>query len=229
MPIHPLFLGHRGARGDKSIPENTMASFDLALAGGCDGFEFDVRLTGDRQAVVCHDPRTRGMDIATSSAQQLRLPFLRDVFARYHRIAFLDIELKVPGLESLCWELLRTFPPARGFVVSSFLPEVLSRVRGLDSKIPLGLICETPSQLKRSLQLPIEYVILNHKLAQAKRVTGLKAAGRKIFVWTVNLPADIRRFSRLGVDGIISDNPQLLVQVGREKDAPEARGRKRGR
>ena len=48
----PLLLGHRGARVGKSIPENTLASFDLALASGCDGFEFDVRLTADGQAVV---------------------------------------------------------------------------------------------------------------------------------------------------------------------------------
>ena len=54
----PLLLGHRGARGLKSIPENTLAAFDRALADGCDGFEFDVRLTADGQAVVHHDPKT---------------------------------------------------------------------------------------------------------------------------------------------------------------------------
>ena len=51
-----LRLGHRGARALTSIPENTLASFDRALADGCDGFEFDVRLTADGEAVVCHDP-----------------------------------------------------------------------------------------------------------------------------------------------------------------------------
>jgi glycerophosphoryl diester phosphodiesterase len=47
----PLLLGHRGARAVKSIPENTLASFDRAVADGCDGFEFDVRLTGKRVLV----------------------------------------------------------------------------------------------------------------------------------------------------------------------------------
>ena len=47
MAIRPLLLGHRGARAEKSISENTLASFDLALAQGCDGFEFDVRLAAD--------------------------------------------------------------------------------------------------------------------------------------------------------------------------------------
>ena len=217
MPIRPLLLGHRGARGEKSVPENTFASFDLALAQGCDGFEFDVRLSGDSQALVCHDPRTRGIAIAASSARQLQLPSLREVLAHYQRTAFLDIELKVSGLENSCSELLRDFPPRCGYVVSSFLPAVLENLRSLDSKMQLGLICETRSQLKRWLDLPIEYVILQHTLAEPKRLAEIKSAGRKIFVWTVSLPADIARFSRLGVHGIISDYPQRLVQGAREK------------
>ena len=40
----PLLLGHRGAGAHKVIPENTPASFDQALADGCDGFEFDCEL-----------------------------------------------------------------------------------------------------------------------------------------------------------------------------------------
>ncbi|MCU1303492.1 MAG: glycerophosphoryl diester phosphodiesterase, partial [Candidatus Sulfotelmatobacter sp.] len=54
MANHPLLLGHRGVRAEKSIPENSLPSFDLALAQGCDGFEFDVRLSADGQAVICH-------------------------------------------------------------------------------------------------------------------------------------------------------------------------------
>src|ERR1700685_1362115 len=123
MQITPLLLGHRGARAEKAIAENTLPAFDFALAQGCDGFEFDVRLTADGQAVVCHDATTRGREIAASPASQLALPLLHDVLTRYQNKAFLDIELKVSGLEAITAELLRRFPPARGFVVSSFLPE----------------------------------------------------------------------------------------------------------
>ncbi len=58
----PLLLGHRGAR--RAAPENTLEAFDLALAHGCDGFEFDVRMTRDGRCVICHDPRLRGREIA---------------------------------------------------------------------------------------------------------------------------------------------------------------------
>jgi glycerophosphoryl diester phosphodiesterase len=211
MEIRPLLLGHRGSRAEKSIPENTLASFDLALASGCDGFEFDVRLTADGQAVVCHDAKTRGLEIAQSPAQQLGLLLLCDVLTRYQSIAFLDIELKVCGLETITVDLLRKRAPARGFVVSSFLPEVLQTVNRLDATIPLGLICETREQFSRWLPLPVEYVIPHSALVRRDLISEMKTAGKKILVWTVNAPADMKRFSQRGVDGIISDDPKRLA------------------
>lgn len=215
MEIRPLLLGHRGARGEKSIPENTLASFDLAMASGCDGFEFDVRLTADGQAVVCHDAKVHGIDIAQSSLQDLNLPLLREVLTRYRCSAFFDIELKVSGLEAITADLLRQHEPARGFVVSSFLPEVLQSIHELDETIPLGLICETRAQLNRWLQLPVEYVIPHSTLVRQDLIAKIKAAGKKIFVWTVNVPADMKRFAQWGVDGIISDDPKLLALPGK--------------
>src|SRR5580704_17755565 len=112
MNGRPLRLGHRGARATKSIPENTIESFDQALADGCDGFEFDVRLTADRRAVIHHDeisrdPKRGRIQIALARGEELaELPQLRDVFERYHQNAFLDIELKDSGLEGTTAELL---------------------------------------------------------------------------------------------------------------------------
>ena len=61
----PLLLGHRGARVSTGTPENTFASFDLALEHDCDGFEFDVRLAACGTAVVCHDPKVGKLAIAS--------------------------------------------------------------------------------------------------------------------------------------------------------------------
>src|SRR5689334_8213647 len=104
----PLLLGHRGARASESVFENTLASFDLAIAHGCDGFEFDVRLTACGRSVVCHDPKVSGVAVAAATATQLSdLPLLEDVLQRYGQKAFLDIELKVSGLESKVLNALR--------------------------------------------------------------------------------------------------------------------------
>ena len=213
-PRRPLLLGHRGARALKSIPENTVASFDQALADGCDGFEFDVRLTADGTPVVCHDPQTRSIEIARSSAEQLSaLPQLQAVLARYQDRAFLDIELKVSGLEKITAALLQKHPPRRGFVVSSFLPEVLRAVHVPDASIPLGLICETKAELRSWSELPVDYVIPHYKLVDSVFVSEMRAADKKILVWTVNTPTDMKRFAELGVDGIISDSASLLCHT----------------
>ena len=209
-----LLLGHRGARGAKFIPENTFASFDRALADGCDGFEFDLRLTADGQAVVCHDPKVGVIEIAQARAQQLpTLPRVNEVLERY-REAFLDIELKVPGLERIVIDAVRNRPRSL-FVISSFLPEVLGALHAVDATVPIGLICETDLQLVRWSQLPVEYVIPHRRLATKNLVRNLKAEGRKVLVWTVNATVEMKRFAAWGVDGIISDNPKLLSKTPR--------------
>src|SRR4051812_38163996 len=97
MDARPLLLGHRGAR--RGAPENTLEAFDLCLSHRCDGFEFDVRQCAGGRAVICHDPKIRGRDINRSTFAALGLPSLEDVLARYASRAFLDIELKLAGLE----------------------------------------------------------------------------------------------------------------------------------
>src|SRR4029077_4321251 len=135
--MKPILLGHRGARAVCQIPENTLASFELCLQHGCDGFEFDVRRSADGRAVICHDATVGGMEIANTASKTLPLPTLEDVLRQFSHRAFLDIELKVAGLEALAVGALRKHSPQKGYVVSSFLPNVLTAIHNLDSAIPL--------------------------------------------------------------------------------------------
>ena len=209
-----LLLGHRGARATRSIPENTLDSFDLALSHGCDGFEFDVRLTADGRAVICHDPKIHGVEIAEAGAADLReLPVLDQILARYQNKAFLDIEVKVAGLESIVIRALEAHPPRRGFVVSSFLPEVLLAMRNLAPDIPLGLICETPAELAAWTRLPIHSVIPHFTLMNVDLMRELQGAGKKVLTWTVNHEERMLEFERMKVDGIISDDTVTLGKL----------------
>src|SRR5450755_1160717 len=144
----PLLLGHRGARASRLTPENTLASFELCLKHGCDGFEFDVRCSSDGQGVIGHDPAIGDLAISKTPAKSLRLPTFEDVLRQFAHRAFLDIELKVAGLEKQTLAGLREHPPQRGYVVSSFLPEVLTAIHNLNPVIPLGFLCETLRQLR---------------------------------------------------------------------------------
>ena len=213
MSSYPLLLGHRGARGEKSIPENTLASFDRALAAGCDGFEFDVRLSGDGQAVICHDSqiRRRGNFQCAKRKNSLFL-FCMKFCNAIELPLFWTLSLRFRDWSDITLDLLRAYPPERGYVVSSFLPEVLQSVHGKDHGIPLGLICETPSQLACGQPCRSQYVIPHHSLARKKVISEThRPHGKKVLVWTVNSISDMKRFIGWGVDGIISDYPTRLA------------------
>jgi glycerophosphoryl diester phosphodiesterase len=214
MSLHPLLLGHRGARASKGIPENTFASFDLALKHGCDGFEFDVRRTACGTAVICHDPKVGKIEIAKAQASELpQLPRFEEVIRKYRQKAFLNIELKVAGLESTVLEILSQNPPARGCVISSFIPSVVISLRARNSPFGAGIICETTAQLARWRKLPVDYVIPHRSMVKKALVQELRSTNRKIFVWTVNAKREMLRLSNLRVDGIISDDTELLART----------------
>lgn len=206
----PLLLGHRGAR--KSAPENTVAAFDLALEHGCDGFEFDVRCSADRRSVICHDPKLGGLEIATANFADLRALCLGDVFARFAATAFLDVELKTPGLDDEVLAALAAHRPERYFI-SSFLPEVLRSLRARSAEVPLGYICDDPKKLGTWKDLPIRYLVPNQKLLTRRLVDEAHAAGVQVHVWTVNNAREMRKLGELGVDGLISDDTRLLGET----------------
>jgi glycerophosphoryl diester phosphodiesterase len=208
----PLLLGHRGARAVRQIPENTLASFELCLQHGCDGFEFDVRRSADGQAVISHDATVGGREIANTDSKTLPLPTLEDVLRQFAHRAFLDIELKVAGLEPQTLAELRRHPPQKGYVVSSFLPEVLTAIHDVDSAIPLGVLCETGDQLRGWRETPAEWVIPQFALVDRGLIELVHGAGKKIMVWTVNRAERMREFAEWGVDAIISDETELLIR-----------------
>ena len=218
----PLLLGHRGVRpiscndaGPDVPAENTIRAFDYALANGCDGFEFDVRFTRDKRAVLCHDPQLDGKEISATDYRDLSrdrpdLACLEDVLARFGDTAYLDIELKTSGNEEAIVAALRASAPARGYVISSFLPEILFRIRAIDGELPLGYICDRPSDATRWTALPISVFIPHHSLVSSKLVEDAHRRGLKLLTWTVNQKSDLLRLAAWGVDGLISDDPRLL-------------------
>jgi glycerophosphoryl diester phosphodiesterase len=178
---------------------------------GCDGFEFDVRRSADGIAVIGHDPTIRGMQIDSTPADQLALPKLEDVLQRFSDRAFLDIELKVEGLESPLIAALGACPPIKGFVVSSFLAAVLTTVGKLDSSIPLGFIFEREDRFEPA-DLPVAWMIPHFTLLSHSLAERVHTSGNKIMTWTVNRADEMSKFADWGVDAIISDDTELLVR-----------------
>lgn len=227
-PPRPLLLGHRGVRPlpclglrwrKPGFPcENTLAAFDYAMASGCDGFEFDVRYTSDRRSVLSHDPKLHRKEVAITEYAGLErrgysLACLEEVLTRFGATCYLDIELKVSGSEEKVVAALRAHPPQRGYVVSSFLPEVLLQLHQSDSSLPLGFICEEPEDALRWTHLPLAVFIPHYSLVSERLIDEVHSRNMKLLTWTVNDSRELLRLAGWGVDGLISDDPRLLART----------------
>jgi glycerophosphoryl diester phosphodiesterase len=217
---------HLGIKWPRSAfpAQNTPQAFEYALAHGCDGFEFDVRYTSDRRQVLCHDPKVGRREIASTSYLDLSqrhrperrvapMPCLEDVLREFGSRAYLDIELKVAGCEEEIVSQLKAHRPAPQYLVSSFLPEVLMRLNQLDDTLPLGYICKDAELAMEWSNLPIKTFLPHYKLVSQRLVDEVHRREMKLVTWTVNRQAAMLRLANWGVDGLISDDPVLLVRT----------------
>jgi glycerophosphoryl diester phosphodiesterase len=226
----PLLLGHRGAR--KYAPENTLEAFELALEHGCDGFEFDVRATGDRRLAIWHDATLRGMRLARADYKSLcdrlqtrwrinkaahdqavTIPCLEEVLAAFGERAYLNIEIKDLGIEKEVAAAIAASPPRRGYLASSFHVEVVQQLRAINPELSVGWIVSDRRLLANWRTLKIDALVAHHSLVSAGLVEAVHAAGRKFVVWTVNRPKKMLRLAYWGVDAIISDDTKLLSKT----------------
>jgi glycerophosphoryl diester phosphodiesterase len=204
-----------------------MAAFDLALAHGVHGFEFDVRCTRNKQSIICHDNKFNRLVVRKRTMEQLQAscsidakpPCLEDVLELYSRKAFLNIEIKVRGMEQVVVDAMQRFPPQRGYFISSFLPSVVRKLHELDKSLILGAISKSYWHLRRWKALPVSYVVPHYGLLTPKLIAELHAAGKKVITWTVNDPRKMRSAAAMGVDGIISDDTKLLMATLGERAA----------
>src|SRR5947208_10752407 len=136
MAVRTLRLAHRGDW--RLAPENTLAAL---LAGarlpGCDGVEFDVRLSYDNEPVVLHDEtldRVQGVaarprELTAAELARLDVPPLADVLAALPPSAMLDVDVKEDlgrkGVDILAAGRGEEFSNA---VVSSFIPAILRSI-----------------------------------------------------------------------------------------------------
>ena len=77
-----------------------------------------------------------------------------------------------------------------------------------------GLRVLLPAPLDRALALAgATEVMLHHALATPRLVSGVQAGGRQVNLWTTDWPRDIRRALAFGVDGIITNRPDVVREI----------------
>lgn len=208
-------VAHRGSSG--AAPENTLAAVRLAIAQKSDVVENDIQRTLDGELVIMHD---------TTLA---RTTDVEQVFPNRAPWSVGDFTLEeIKRLDAGSWfapefageRSLPTFTralKADRVVVQSFNHAWLRVYKDRAPDVPVGLLYGTrPSEADIAAAATWAQQV-NPALGAIDRSTvdQIHAHGMETHVWTVNAGTDMRRAINWQVDGIITNYPQVLIDIVR--------------
>lgn len=154
---------------------------------------------------------------------------LFEVFAEFPDVHF-NIDLKGPGLEWPVWDVIREARREESVMVGSFTGRRTAKFR----RITAGAVATSAgprdtlamwaaSRRGRHVRRPVEayQIPFDYKSLpiDQRYVDAIHAAGAQVHFWTVNEQPDMHRLLDLGADGIVTDRPDLLNQVVKERAA----------
>jgi glycerophosphoryl diester phosphodiesterase len=209
MARRMLRLAHRGDW--RRAPENTITALLAALkVPGCDGVEFDVRLSADGVPVLLHDETLARMQNRPEAVNELRareleplgVPKLAEVLAAIPHRAFLDVELKGRHDRATVEVLAAGRGPGLvNAVVSSFQANTLARIAGLVPLWPRWLNATnlSPETIAIATELECRAISVEWHAVDAGSLARARAAGLDVAAWTVRREATATRLARLGV------------------------------
>lgn len=226
-----LVFGHRGARGLK--PENTIASLRAGLELGVDVIEFDVRLTRDKVPVLSHDPlmlRThrdpRFISMLTLSELQKRtagtdspIVTLEAALKECADKVLVNIECKtasvVPYVLPLVEPYIKRTSDWQKFIFSSFSARALGKLRRLAPKAQLALLHRLNPLLFLQYATKLNLAAVGfHRLHINSFVLALTTElDLFTYVYTVNRPEAAIKLAERGVDAVVSDRPDLILEA----------------
>ena len=225
---------HRGASHD--YPEMTMAAYENAVKQGADGFECDLRLTKDGVAILWHDADLKRRADNDAVVADSNYPQLKAIYPQLLTLdEFLDfaiVEKKSLLLETkhpvpshtaiedkivakIQLEAKRIEKSGISINIMSFSWFAIERVKALDKNIDTTYLLHdyTPwfsARYSSAQSLGPGISLLRKKPALAKRI---KETGRKLNVWTVDDPNDIKLCQHLGVDNLITNRPGFAREI----------------
>lgn len=235
-------IGHKGAHLIEA--GNTSASFDAARLHGVDMIEFDVIRWCGRQ-VIAHDPH----DAAEREGGSLMTleEGLEHLAGDDFRSIDIDVDMKHRYFELELTAALTRRGLSERTTITTMYAESLAVLRERDRSLRLGLTIPYVSRDWLNVPAPVKALVTGgvgyHRLAQPARVARLlragtidvvmafhavigerlvetvQDAGGEIYAWTVDDGATIARLVGLGVDGIVSNDPRLLMDLPRRAAA----------
>ncbi|MEM9283106.1 MAG: glycerophosphodiester phosphodiesterase family protein [Verrucomicrobiota bacterium] len=231
----PVIIAHRGASA--VAPENTGEAIRVAIEMGALVIEFDVRETRDGMLVLFHDEeleRTTGRKGKLASIDweafrklsvgkwfdEARFGQERPITLEAAVVLCLEagvtplIERKSGRAESYA-EILRQLDAVDRVIVQAFDWEFLAELKSAEPRLVLGALGSKGLSRDRMEQLKAldpEWVGWKYSDFSGSNLSSLQEAGFQVALWTVNKVAVARRWAEAGIDGIITDEPDVMMR-----------------
>lgn len=234
-------FAHRGFSG--CYPENTMLAFEKMLDTGCVGTEMDVQMTRDGELVIIHDEAlertTNGSgfvwEYTLTELKELyadagyggkmpnqRIPTLREYFKFIKPTGMItNIELKTSvneykGIEKAVIDMIKEFGLEEKVWLSSFNHYTILRCKEIRPETQCGLLinCWIKDIGQYAKGLGADTVNAETAFLMEKWVVeDLHRHGIGAQAWTVNRPEQVKKLAENGVDGIITNYPDMAVSA----------------
>ncbi|MGB0605346.1 MAG: glycerophosphodiester phosphodiesterase [Candidatus Latescibacterota bacterium] len=235
--IPPLRIAHRGASGRGLAPENTLAAFEKALDIGVDMLEIDVRVTGDGQLIVLHDPSLDRTTDCEGIVREMRLdeirqadagdgervPILPEVFDLARNRAPILLEIKSDFIAERVVQAIADAQIEEQVVVQSFNPQTVERVKRLAPHLPssllIGELPTTPSRVRarrlvsQVLEVGANTLSIWHATLTPSLIEEMRKRGIAVWAWTVDEEITMRDLAMMGVQGLVTNYPDVLNNV----------------
>ncbi|HEY9790453.1 MAG TPA: glycerophosphodiester phosphodiesterase [Candidatus Obscuribacterales bacterium] len=238
----PLIIAHRGGR--RWAPENTLAAFKRSVDAHVDGIELDIHRCKTGELIVIHDETlqrtTNGAGLVKDKTlaelksldagswykpefKDERLPLLSEVLDLVDGKCSVNVEIKdtpiaYPGIDDALIELLSHYKYPEKIIVSSFDHAILKSFHAKAPQYKVGFLdAAIPASIGEYAQI-VGATAWNpdYEVLRTDAVTDAHAAGLKIFTWTVNKPEEWNKLNKMGVDGIITDDPVGAIEALRK-------------
>lgn len=217
-------IAHRGAIEHE--PENTLLSFQKAIELGARLVEFDVRLSLDKELVIMHDKTVDRTTNGTGVVGEMTLSQLKKLNAgKGQKIPTFEealefmkgkakpvIELKQTNTEEPVLNLLSKYGLMDDAFIVSFNKNILKQIRSFDKNIKTCLIKILPINIVRdSKECGANAVAINNYLANRFFINTAHRNGLFIFAWTENNGDRCKKLASIGLDGVVTNKPDLLI------------------
>lgn len=228
-----IIIAHRGASAH--APENTHLSFEKAWHFGADMIELDVHETTDGHIVCIHDPTVDRTTNGTGEVSSMTLgeiqsldagmgqqiPLLEDVLKFSQGRIQVNIELKIAGVEERIANIVHNLGITNDIIISSFIHLSLSVIKEISDRIRIAILVQNEIENLPSYAHEIGAYAINpaKELTSAMLITNSHEFDIKVFPWTVNDEETMLRLLDVGVDGLITDYPDVGVNLVKKRSS----------